>query len=67
MLVVTLNGGKTYSLPIVVDLKANIVDPEKGFKDGVWTIGYGETVKLKWKFLETIILSQFLLVDGLLH
>lgn len=44
MLVVTLNGGKTYSLPIVVDLKANIVDPEKGFKNGVWTIGYGETV-----------------------
>lgn len=44
MLVVTLNGGKTYSLPIVVDLKANIVDPEKGFKNGVWTIGYGEIV-----------------------
>lgn len=45
MLVVTLNGGETYSLPIVSDLKANIVDPAEGFKNGVWTIGYGETVK----------------------
>lgn len=44
MLVVTLNGGETYSLPIVSDLKANIVDPAEGFKNGVWTIGYGETV-----------------------
>lgn len=44
MLVVTLNGGKTYSLPIVANLKANIVDPAEGFKNGVWTIGYGETV-----------------------
>lgn len=44
MLVVTLNGGETYSLPIVANLKANIVDPAEGFKNGVWTIGYGETV-----------------------
>lgn len=45
MLKVTLKDGQSYSLPIVVDLKANIVDPTEGFKDGVWTIGYGETVK----------------------
>lgn len=44
MLEVTLKDGETYSLPIVADLKAQIVDPAKGFKDGVWTIGYGETV-----------------------
>ena len=45
MLKVTLKeNGETYSLPIVADLKANIVDPTKGFKDGVWTIGYGEIV-----------------------
>lgn len=44
MLEVTLKDGETYSLPIVADLKAQIVDPTKGFKDGVWTIGYGETV-----------------------
>lgn len=44
MLEVTLKDGETYSLPIVADLKAQIVDPTVGFKDGVWTIGYGETV-----------------------
>lgn len=45
MLKVTLKDDQSYSLPIVADLKANIVDPTTGFKDGVWTIGYGETVK----------------------
>ena len=44
MLKVTLKDDQSYSLPIVADLKANIVDPTTGFKDGVWTIGYGETV-----------------------
>lgn len=44
MLMVTLKDGETYSLPIVTNLIANIVDPVDGFKNGVWTIGYGETV-----------------------
>lgn len=47
VLKVTLATGQTYSLPIVEDLLCQIVDPsaEEGFSNGVWTIGYGETVK----------------------
>lgn len=67
MLVVTLNGGETYSLPIVANLKANIVDPAEGFKNGVWTIGYGETVTTEVEISGDNYLSQFLPVDGLLH
>lgn len=49
-LVVTLkDGGKTYSLPIVEDLICEIVDPEEGFKDGVLTVGYGQSVELTVK------------------
>ncbi len=46
VLKVTLATGESYSLPIVEDLLCQIVEPsaEEGFSNGVWTIGYGETV-----------------------
>ncbi len=40
---VTLYSGETYSLPIVEDLLCEIVEPESGYSNGVWNIGYGLT------------------------
>lgn len=40
MLVVTLHDGQKYSLPIVADLVAEIVDPTEGYSNDVWTLGY---------------------------
>lgn len=44
---VTLQDGKTYSLPIVADLLCEIMNPDSNYKDGIWTIGYGKTVTTK--------------------